>query len=77
MPPVSYTHLDVYKRQDYEIETVTEAFEGTVQSKLGIDAQKDSIEIYKQKEDIFYTVQKGDGGEIGYSCLLYTSRGFD
>ena len=63
----------VPQASDYEIETVTEAFEGTVQSKLGIDAQKDSIEIYKQKEDIFYTVQKGDGGEIGYSVYDRTA----
>lgn len=58
---------------DYDIETVTSDFEGTIQSKLGIDAQKDSIELYKQKEDIFYTVQIGDSEEVGYSVYDRTA----
>ena len=54
-------------KDDYEIEQVTDRFEGTVQSKLGIDAKKDTIELYHPKEDIFYTVQKNDSAEIEYS----------
>ncbi|MDO4322636.1 MAG: DHHW family protein [Lachnospiraceae bacterium] len=59
--------------EDFEIETVTDSFEGTIQSKLGIDTKKDSIELYHSKEDIFYTVQKNDGGETEYSIYDYTA----
>lgn len=65
--------FDPVQSSDYEIETVTQDFEGTIQSKLGIDAQKDSIELYKQRDDIFYTVQKGDSQEIGYSVYDRTA----
>lgn len=51
------------EEEDYTIETVTEAFEGTIQSKLGIDVQPDSIQIYEQKDDPFYTVDRGTGEE--------------
>lgn len=59
--------------EDFEIETVTDSFEGTIQSKLGIDTKKDTIDLYHSKEDIFYTVQKGDGAEKGYSIYDYTA----
>ena len=49
--------------EDYTIEAVTEEFEGTIQSKLGISVQPDSIQIYRQKEDPFYTVDTGNGEE--------------
>ena len=67
--------FDPVQSSDYDIETVTQDFEGTIQSKLGIDAQKDSIELYKQRDDIFYTVQKGDSQEIGYS--VYDRTGLE
>ena len=51
------------EEEDYTVETVTEAFEGTIQSKLGIDVQPDSIQIYEQKDDPFYTVDRGTGEE--------------
>lgn len=58
---------------DFTIETATESFEGTIQSKLGIDTRKDSIELYHDNEDIFYTVEKGDGAEKTYSVYDYTA----
>lgn len=59
--------MEVPSAAEYQIETVTEDFEGTIQSKLGIDAQADTIELYKQVEDIFYTVQVNGQEEISYN----------
>lgn len=59
--------LEVPSEAEYQIETATEEFEGTIQSKLGIDAQADTIELYKQAEDIFYTVQVNGQEEISYN----------
>ena len=58
---------------DYEIETVTTEFEGTIQSKLGISAQMDSIELYHPSGDPFYTVCKNDGTETQYSVYDYSA----
>lgn len=60
---------------DYNIVTATEEFEGTIQSKLGIDTRKDTIELYKQVEDIFYTVQKNGTGDVAYD--LYDESALD
>ncbi len=62
----------VPSEDDFEIETVTEEFEGTVQSKLGIDARPDSIELYLPKDDPFYTVEK-DGAEPVYRVYDYSA----
>ncbi len=58
--------------EDFDIETVTEEFEGTVQSKLGIEARPDSIELYLPKDDPFYTVEK-DGAEPSYRVYDYSA----
>lgn len=63
----------VPSQDDYEIETVTDSFEGTIQSKLGIRTEQDSIELYQHKEDIFYTVEKNGNPEITYSLYDYPS----
>lgn len=55
--------FEIPSEEDYRVETVTEEFEGTVQSKLGISVQPDSIQIYVHKEDPFYTVDTGTGEE--------------
>lgn len=65
--------LTVPSQEDYTIETVTNEFEGTIQSKLGIDTQKDTIEIYHPVEDIFYEVWKNDAAEPEYSMYDYTA----
>lgn len=64
--------LYVPSEEDFEIQTVTEEFEGTIQSKLGIASRKDSIQLYLQKDDPFYTVQLGEGQEPEYSLYDYT-----
>lgn len=59
--------------EDYEIRTVTDSFEGTIQSKLGIDTKKDTIEIYLPEGDPFYTVSKNGGTEVEYSVYDYSA----
>lgn len=65
--------FDVPSQDDFEIEMASDSFEGTIQSKLGIDARKDTLELYLPKEDIFYTVQTGDGAEVEYSVYDRTA----
>ncbi|MCD7813172.1 MAG: hypothetical protein LUH20_03820 [Lachnospiraceae bacterium] len=57
----------------YEVVTVTEEFEGTIQSKLGIHTVMDSIELYLDPEDPYYTVEKDGSGEISYSLYDYSA----
>lgn len=58
---------EVPQAEDYEIEVATDSFEGTIQSKLGIETQKDTIELYHRIGDPLYTVEKNNSGEIGYN----------
>lgn len=62
----------VPSEEDFDVETVTEEFEGTVQSKLGIETRPDSIELYLPKNDPFYTVEK-DGSEPSYRVYDYSA----
>ncbi|MDO4942483.1 MAG: DHHW family protein [Lachnospiraceae bacterium] len=48
---------------DYEIQTVTDCFEGTVQSKLGIDTAGDTIELFFPLTGPGYTVYRESTGE--------------
>ncbi|MCD7883988.1 MAG: hypothetical protein LUI87_09875 [Lachnospiraceae bacterium] len=57
----------------YAVETVTEEFEGTIQSKLGIHTVTDSIELYLDPADPYYTVEKDGSGEISYSLYDYSA----
>lgn len=57
----------VPKAEEYEVEVVTDSFEGTIQSKLGIETKKDSIELYHRVGNPLYTVEKNNSGEIGYN----------
>lgn len=43
---------------DYAIQTVTDCFEGTVQSKLGIQTEGDTIELFSLINEPVYTVYK-------------------
>jgi len=52
------------QKSDYEIKTVTNCFEGTIQSKLGINDVDDTIEIFLSKKNISYTVYKKDSKKI-------------
>lgn len=42
---------------DYKIQTVTDCFEGTIQSKLGIRTEGDSMELFFPVEENHYTMQ--------------------
>lgn len=53
--------------EDYEVETVTDSFQGTIQSKIGVTARADTIELYHPVKDLFYTVCKNDSEEVEYS----------
>lgn len=63
--------LTVRQADEFEIETATDSFEGTIQSKLGIAARKDSIELYHFPDDPFYTVRKNNSAKTGYSVYDY------
>lgn len=49
--------------EDYEIQTVTDSFQGTIQSKLGIQTAGDTIELFLPKKEIPYVVEKNDSTE--------------
>ena len=58
--PVSYTHLDVYKRQgEYTVKQIMEA--------MLVPSGNDAAYV------LAYHIAKNELGE-GYTCLLYTSR---
>ena len=65
--------LTVPSEEDYQIETATDSFEGTIQSKLGIHTEKDSIELYQPIDDLFYTVQMDGSDEVSYSIYDRTA----
>lgn len=48
---------------DYEVQTVTDCFEGTVQSKLGIPMAGDSIELFFPIQESSCTVYKESSGK--------------
>lgn len=65
--------FEVPVEEDYTIETATTEFAGTIQSKLGIDTQMDTIQLYYPVEDIFYEVRKNDAEEPEYSMYDYNA----
>jgi len=58
---------------DYEIQTVTDRFEGTVQSKLGIGMAGDTIELFFPLKQPTYTVYKESTGITENSLYDYTA----
>lgn len=58
---------------DYLVETVTDSFEGTVQSKLGIKTEGDTIELFFPKEEIAYTLYKSGSETAEYSIYDYSA----
>lgn len=46
---------------DYEIETVADDFKGTIEAKVGGKTADDSIQIFKPKEEIRYTLDYNEG----------------
>lgn len=63
---------DVPEITDYKRKTVTDHFEGTIQSKLGMKTTGDTIELFFPKEEIDYTVQY-DKNEIKDSLYEYSA----
>ena len=62
--PVSYTHLDVYKRQDYAHVLVDEAQDlSPMQWRM----------LARRGRSASWTVV-GDAAQASWGCLLYTSR---
>ena len=64
----------VPKFTDYESRTVTNSFEGTIQSKLGIRTSGDTIELFLPKQETAYTVIREDGSETD---TLYAYEALD
>ena len=67
---VSYTHLDVYKRQDDMRQMVEEKLQKTLNERIG-----QSFEIVRSQLENVQTglgEMKGLAQDVG--CLLYTSR---
>jgi len=58
---------------DYEIQTVTDQFEGTVQSKLGIQTAGDTIELFLPIRGPAYTVYKESTSKTENSLYDYTA----
>lgn len=66
-----YVYQEWAKRQgysipeltDYEVQTVTDCFEGTIQSKLGISSVGDSIELFFPIQEPTCTVYKESSGK--------------
>ena len=67
--PVSYTHLDVYKRQLYEYAQLRGSHKSLDRYRYAMDSPA-AHDIYKK-----YTDQIDDKDEqMDKACLLYTSR---
>ncbi len=62
---------------DYEIRTVTDDFEGTIQSKLGIRTSGDTIELFLPKHEIPYTVIRDDTEMKTETDTLYDYSALD
>lgn len=60
---------------DYEIKTVTNSFQGTIQSKLGIQTKGDSIELFLPKKETDYIVYDESTGQIKSS--IYDDSALD
>lgn len=58
---------------DYKIQTVTDCFEGTIQSKLGIRTEGDSIELFFPVEENHYTVQMDNDNNKKDSLYDYSA----
>ena len=59
---------------DYEIKPVTDSFQGTIQSKLGISTSGDTIELFLPQQEIAYTVIR-DG--VAETDTLYDYTALD
>lgn len=51
--------LSVPDINDFNVTTASDNFQGTIQSKLGIQTKSDTIELFLPKNDVSYTVKVG------------------
>ncbi|MDO5540270.1 MAG: hypothetical protein Q4F83_09340 [Eubacteriales bacterium] len=58
LPAILLVYYIVPELTDYEIQTVTDCFEGTIQSKLGIGTAGDTIELFFPLTEPAYTVYR-------------------
>lgn len=58
---------------DYRIETVTDSFEGTIQSKLGIQGLCDTIELFQPQKEIDYTILREGSENLEHSLYDYAA----
>lgn len=56
--------LGTVTQDDYNISTVTETFEGTISSKVGVKVKPDTIEIYEPKEPVSYYLTYNQSDDI-------------
>ena len=81
--PVSYTHLDVYKRQDYHCEAFVNGVSvGThtggyvsfcVDVTEAVHEGENVITVYAEDDERDPLIPRGKQSELFYSCLLSTS----
>ncbi|MDD3797252.1 MAG: DHHW family protein [Lachnospiraceae bacterium] len=58
--------------EDYTIQTVTEEFQGTISSKVGMKVPSDSIQIYEPKEPVSYTLTYNQSEDVRSSLYDMT-----
>lgn len=58
---------------NYKIQAVTDCFEGTIQSKLGIDTEGDTIELFLSVNEPAYTVYRNNINKTGNSLYDYAA----
>ena len=56
--------LDPLSQEDYQVETVTNSFKGTIDAKVGGENASDSIQIYRPKEEMKLQIRKGADGSV-------------
>lgn len=64
---------DVPKITDYRRKTVTGSFQGTIQSKLGIKTEGDTIELFLPKKKTSYTVRRDDSEKTEDTLYDYSA----
>lgn len=63
----------VPKISDYQRKTVTSSFQGTIQSKLGIKTEGDTIELFLPKKKTSYTVRRNDSEKTEDTLYDYSA----
>lgn len=67
--------LGTVSEEDYEIETVTDSFEGTIASKVGTKVTPDTIQLYRPKEETPYLLTYNQSDDVRSS--VYQEQALD